>query len=135
MRFEKVTIDEAIEVTMQARGWAYKDDLQVCLDNLSLPTRATAKSAGYDFYSPYDILVKKGNSVRVPLWIKIANMRPNVVLLAKMGCNCSDKIQIIDEGIDECIWVSIDSNEEDILIRQGEFICKILIFPAFQSSK
>ena len=48
-------------------------------DNLKLPKRATKGSAGYDFYAPFKITLKPGETVKVPTGIR-AYMELNWVL-------------------------------------------------------
>ncbi len=40
-------------------------------DNLKLPKRATKGSAGYDFYMPFDIILKPGESIKIPTGIRV----------------------------------------------------------------
>ena len=47
---------------------------------ITLPRRATAGSAGYDFYSPFDIELEAGQSILIPTGIK-ARMDAGWVLL------------------------------------------------------
>lgn len=47
---------------------------------LKLPSRATAGSAGYDFYTPVDISLKPGESIKVPTGLR-AEMSDGWVLL------------------------------------------------------
>lgn len=40
-------------------------------DGIRLPQRATAGSAGYDFYLPVDIRLKPGDTVKIPTGIRV----------------------------------------------------------------
>lgn len=40
------------------------------LKEIKLPKRATAKSAGYDIYSPIDFTLKPGRSIEIPTGIR-----------------------------------------------------------------
>ncbi len=40
-------------------------------DELKLPKRATAGSAGYDFFAPYDITLNPGESAKIPTGIRV----------------------------------------------------------------
>ena len=40
-------------------------------DNIILPSRATAGSAGYDFYSPISITLKPGETVKIPTGVRV----------------------------------------------------------------
>lgn len=48
-------------------------------EKLELPSRATEKSAGYDFQIPFDIYLAHGESIKIPTGIK-ANMEDGKVL-------------------------------------------------------
>ena len=48
-------------------------------DNLILPKRATKGSAGYDFFAPFDITLKPGETVKIPTGIRVY-MEENYVL-------------------------------------------------------
>lgn len=38
--------------------------------NVSVPKRATSGSAGYDFFTPYDVEIKAGESLKIPTGIR-----------------------------------------------------------------
>lgn len=48
-------------------------------DDILLPKRATAGSAGYDFYAPVDIQLQPGETVKIPTGVRV-EMEPNWVL-------------------------------------------------------
>ena len=70
MHFEVVSDKE---LASSGIGAAYRDVIK-------LPTRATALSAGYDFYSPIEDVVPAGGILKVPTGIR-AIMEPGWVLL------------------------------------------------------
>lgn len=47
------------------------DDLQAEYDAIQLPKRATAKSAGYDFFAPFDIVMVPGQAVQFSTGIRV----------------------------------------------------------------
>ena len=49
-------------------------------DTLRLPERATAGSAGYDFYAPLDFELAPGDTVRIPTGVR-ARIEPGWVLM------------------------------------------------------
>ena len=53
--------------------------IKAVYDNLKVPVRATAGSAGYDFFAPVDILLKPGETVKLPTGIRV-RMEPDWVL-------------------------------------------------------
>ncbi len=69
-QFELVSLDE------------YKksiDNAEEIYADLKLPRRATAGSAGYDFFAPFDIVLAPGETIKIPTGIR-AKMEANYVL-------------------------------------------------------
>ena len=54
--------------TFPAAGEA---EIQDVYEKLKLPVRATAGSAGYDFFAPVDIIMKPGETVKIPTGIRV----------------------------------------------------------------
>ena len=54
-------------------------EIKKIYDNLKLPKRATKGSAGYDFYAPFKITLKPGETIKVPTGIRVY-MEENWVL-------------------------------------------------------
>lgn len=48
-------------------------------DDILLPKRATKGSAGYDFFAPFDIVLKPGETIKIPTGIRVS-MEENYVL-------------------------------------------------------
>lgn len=40
-------------------------------DDIKLPKRATSGSAGYDFFAPFDITLKPGQTIKIPTGIRV----------------------------------------------------------------
>ena len=55
------------------------NDLDSTYNDLKLPKRATVGSAGYDFYAPFDIVLKPGETIKIPTGIRV-KIEPNYVL-------------------------------------------------------
>lgn len=54
--------------TFPAAGEA---EIQDVYEKIKLPVRATAGSAGYDFFAPVDITMKPGETVKIPTGIRV----------------------------------------------------------------
>ena len=89
-RFEKVSfsefekcyrdmLNESAEKSENADREVAKT-AEAVYDAISLPKRATAGSAGYDFYSTCDVTLQPGESVKIPTGIR-AYMEPGWVLM------------------------------------------------------
>lgn len=55
------------------------DKVQAMYDEIKLPKRATQGSAGYDFFVPYDLVLKPNETAKIPTGIR-AKMEVNWVL-------------------------------------------------------
>lgn len=63
-KFEKVSLKQFRE------GYLGSDAREI-YENIKLPRRATSGSAGYDFFAPYDIDLKPGETAKVPTGIRV----------------------------------------------------------------
>lgn len=75
------------KVSYQQFESAMKDDfsfsteeIKSMYDQLKLPKRATKGSAGYDFYTPIDIDLQPGKTIKIPTGIR-CEMNPRWVLM------------------------------------------------------
>ena len=74
MKFEKVSKETwiaYIENAMKDAPQEAKDNMISKWDNIKIPRRATAGSAGYDFYAPLDIILFPGITAVIPTGIKV----------------------------------------------------------------
>ena len=63
-RFEKVSIE-------QFRAGYEGENADAVYEVIKLPKRATSGSAGYDFYTPYDVKLAPGETVKIPTGIRV----------------------------------------------------------------
>jgi len=113
-------------------------------DDIKIPARATAGSAGYDFYSPLGFELKPGETIKIPTGIK-ARMNDGWVLMIfprsglgfKYRLQLNNTVGIIDSdyiGSDNeghiFIKVTNDSNENKILsVKAGEGFAQGIFLP------
>lgn len=82
MRFEKVSKEQYIEDAENDTLYANcgkiiekkpirSDDLDDIYSSIKLPQRATAKSAGYDIYAPYDFTLAPGETIKMATGIRV----------------------------------------------------------------
>ncbi len=95
-RFEKVSPAQFAE------GFDSADAADV-YESIKLPKRATAGSAGYDFYAPFDIKLAPGETVKVPTgiraWIEdgwVLKIYPRSGLGFKFRLQLNNTVGIID---------------------------------------
>ena len=133
MKFEKITVQEAIRLYYNAFGWSPTSQaLQEALDELELPTRSTEGSAGYDFRSPIDTVIKKGESKKIPLFVKVVGMPKRVALFLfnrsglslKEGLRLDNAVGVCDSDYNLCIWYQATAETQDVIINKGDRICQ-----------
>lgn len=78
-KFHKVSFEQFLEGWIDTFGEVPQEEVQKIYDSIKLPKRATAGSAGYDFYAPKALHMEPGQSVKVPTGIRV-EMEPNWVL-------------------------------------------------------
>ena len=76
---EKVSIEQFREGWTDAFGEVDETELQEIYEAVRLPKRATAGSAGYDFFAPARISLAPGETVKIPTGIRVW-MEPEWVL-------------------------------------------------------
>ncbi len=78
-KFEKVSIEQFREGWTDTFGAAEETRIREIYDGIKLPGRATAGSAGYDFFAPVTLKLAPGETVKVPTGIRVW-MEPEWVL-------------------------------------------------------
>ena len=78
-KFEKVSIEQFREGWTDAFGEVDETELQEIYEAVRLPKRATAGSAGSDFFAPARISLAPGETVKIPTGIRVW-MEPEWVL-------------------------------------------------------
>lgn len=69
-RFEKVSFGQFKEGFTDSFGETAEQRIREVYDSLKLPQRATMGSAGYDFFSPVDVVLEPGETVKIPTGIR-----------------------------------------------------------------
>lgn len=130
-KFEKVSEKQFIEGFKDAFGREPSGEY----GKLMLPKRATAGSAGYDFFSPVDFLLEPGETVKIPTGIRariddgwVLKIYPRSGLGFKFRLQLNNTVGIIDSDYynsdnEGHIFIKItnDSNEgKTIKINAGE---------------
>lgn len=117
----------------------FEPDMEV---EIKLPKRSTKKSAGYDFFAPFDIFLKPGEDIKIPTGIR-SYMGDGEVLLAfprsglgfKYYTRLANTLGIIDGDYyfsdnEGHIWVKIrNEGDKELYIKQGEAFCQMIFMP------
>lgn len=78
-KFEKVSVSQFEEAWRDTFGSAEERKLREIYDAVKLPKRATAGSAGYDFFAPVSLTLAPGETIKIPTGIRVW-MEPEWVL-------------------------------------------------------
>lgn len=114
-------------------------DITATYNDLKLPQRATAGSAGYDFYAPFDFTLQPSQTIKIPTGIR-CEMNPSWVLMIfprsglgfKYRLQLNNTVGIIDSDYfasdnEGHIFIKLtnDSNEGKVLnVKKGEGIAQ-----------
>ena len=114
----------------------------IALEEIPLPRRATAGSAGYDFFAPAETLIPAGGSALIPTGIR-AEMEKGWVLILfprsslgfRTGIRLSNTAGIIDSDYayarnEGHIMVKMrNPSETPVVIGRGERFCQGIFLP------
>lgn len=120
-----------------------KDVLNGNYEDILLPKRSTKNSAGYDFYSLYDITIKPNEIVKIPTGIKVCmneNEFLGIFIRSSLGfkynirmCN---QVGIIDTDYynnkdnEGHIFVCLQNHgDKDLVIRKGDRFVQGIFMP------
>lgn len=130
--FEKISFEQYVKDVGGERHELAEEYLDI-----KLPRRATAKSAGYDIYSPFSFELNPGETIKIPTGIK-AYMQDDEVLKIyirsslgfKYDVTLSNNVGIIDADYTNAlneghIWIKlINHGDKTLSINKGEAIAQ-----------
>lgn len=70
-KFLKVSQDRFVKDWKDTFGERPEEELNSIYEEIKLPKRATAGSAGYDFFAPVEITLKPGETIKIPTGIRV----------------------------------------------------------------
>ena len=126
--FKKVSVEQYnkdIKALLDIEDDSYKD--------IVIPTRATSGSAGYDFYSPVEVLLKPGEAIKIPTGIRckiidgyVLSIYPRsslgfkyqMCLLNTVGIIDADYYNADNEG--HIIVGIVNRGDKDLPIKKGD---------------
>lgn len=122
IKFYKISLEQYIKDRSALSGkpdtFASREYLRDEYENIIMPCRATAGSAGYDFHIPFDGIIRAGESVIIPTGIRCLMNKAYVLMLYprsglgfKYEMRLANTIGVIDSDY------SHSENEGHILIK------------------
>lgn len=143
-KFEKVSYEQFKNDMLKHFGSIFEDNetiIEQIYDNIKLPKRATADSAGYDFYAPVAIKPTPTAGIVIPTGIR-CKMEPGWVLKIyprsgqgfKYGVHLYNSVGVIDGDYyfannEGHIMVKIASKDTCDIIPQGTGFCQGILTP------
>lgn len=95
-----------------------KDELRKNSGEIKLPTRATEHSAGYDFYSPVDVIIQPNESVMIWTDVKANMYYDNALLIIPRSSMGKHPIMIANTvGLIDSDYYENESNDGNIGFR------------------
>lgn len=108
-------------------------NIDVIYNDIKLPKRATMFSAGYDFYSPIDFVLKSGETIKIPTGIR-CKMDEDVVLMIYPRSSLGFKYRMMLEntvGIIDSDYFNADNQghifikftnhgNKDLVVKKGD---------------
>ena len=131
--FEKVSFDQYVKDVGGERHELAEEYLDI-----KLPRRATAKSAGYDIYSPFSFELNPGETIKIPTGIK-AYMQDDEVLKIHIRSSIGFKYDVVLSNVtgiidadfynnpntEGHIWIKlINHGDKTLSINKGEAIAQ-----------
>ena len=116
-KFHKVSAEQFAADWMETFGSSREEALEV-YGKIELPRRATAGSAGYDFFSPLSFVLNPGETIKIPTGIRVS-MEEDYVLLCfpRSGLGFKFRLQLNNTvGIIDSDYYGSD-NEGHIFIK------------------
>ena len=128
-QFHKVSIGEFLKGFKEDFPFYKEEEIYTIYDNIKLPKRATKKSAGYDFFSPFTFTLKPGETIKIPTGIRVEMNEEYVLcLFPRSGLGFKYRLQLnntvgiidsdyFDSDNEGHIFAKItnDSNEDKVL--------------------
>lgn len=107
-------------------------------ESYALPKRSTKYSAGYDFFSLYDFILKPGEIKKIPTGIKIKmNHDEMLMLFVRSSMGFKYNVRMCNQvGIFESDYYNNETNEghawlkiqnegdKDYIVKKGDAICQ-----------
>ena len=78
-KFHKVSLEQFKKDWIDTFGLDEEANIEEIYENIKLPRRATAGSAGYDFFAPVRLILAPGETIKIPTGIRV-EMEPEWVL-------------------------------------------------------
>lgn len=134
-QFEKVSFKQFLKDYNDTFDYGQSDEeIKKIWEDIKLPTRATAGSAGYDFITPIDFTLEAGTTIKIPTGIRcridngwVLKLYPRSGLGFKYRLQLNNTVGIIDSDYyysdnEGHIFIKITNNSNEnkiIVLKKG----------------
>lgn len=143
-KFEKVSFEQFKKDMENYREFLSEEKIREIYDKIKLPKRATRGSAGYDFYTPSNIILKSNSTSKaIPTGIR-CRMDDDVVLMLhprsglgfKFGISLANTTGVIDSDYYNAkneghIMVKFKNPGEELVLEEGSAIMQGVFLPYY----
>ena len=142
-RFERVSKEQFIKDSSNLLGINIPD-----YEAVTIPKRATAGSAGYDFVCPFDLILKAGEMIKVPTGIRcfiesdyVLQIYPRSSLGFKYQICLANTVGIIDsdyysaDNEGHIIVALVNRGNKDLEIKKGDRIVQGIFNQYFKADE
>ena len=133
-KFEKISFEQ------------FKKDISDDIDlynSYNIPRRATKESAGYDFESLFDFIIKPGEDLKIPLGIKVDMNSGEVLFIVvrssqgfKYKVRMCNQVGVIDKDYynntenEGHLYIKLENHgDKDYIVKKGDRICQGIYLP------
>lgn len=126
-KFEKVSVKEFTRaMTELFPNYEFKkDQLALMLREIPMPRRSTSGSVGFDFFAPFEFVLRPGTAIMIPTGIRVRFEESDgndsdwgLAFLPKSGIGTKTSIRLSNTiGLIDCDYYYSPSNEGHIMIK------------------
>ena len=117
-KFHKVSFQQFLEGWTDTFGEQKETEVSKIYESIRMPRRATTGSAGYDFFTPVDVTLQPGETIKIPTGIRVKMQEDWVLkLYPRSGLGFKFRLQLNNTvGIIDSDYYFSD-NEGHIFIK------------------
>ena len=138
-KFHKVSFQQFLEGWTDTFGEQKETEVRDIYESIRMPRRATTGSAGYDFFTPVDVTLQPGETIKIPTGIRaemqedwVLNLYPRSGLGFKYRLQLNNTVGIIDSDYfnsdnEGHIMVKITNDSKDgkvLELKAGDRFCQ-----------
>lgn len=145
MKFEKISFEQYAADFRKFCGIWSDEFIKGIYEEIKLPTRGTAGSAGYDFFAPFDFSLLPADSIVISTGIRFVTDLSSVFLMIvprsglgfKYGARILNTAAIIDgdyaQSDNEGHILIKMACEKPLELKQGKGFCQGIILPYYKT--